>query len=197
MTERGPLSEVLCVRGDAFVMSSANGDIVPGGDQGYYDRDTRFLDRLELRIDGRPPIHLATVSTGGDSALFHACLPPSHPGDADPTVSLVRQRVVDGGLRDRITLRNASAQPVTLDVTLRIGTDFASVQDVKHGRALEEVGASAEERRITTVVTVPARGETVVLVEADTSSSHDGDEDGEDRAEQWEADRQRAGRDRP
>lgn len=201
MTERGPLSEVLCVRGDAFVMSSANGDIVPGGDQGYYDRDTRFLDRLELRIDGRPPIHLATVSTGGDSALFHACLPPTHPGEADPTVSLVRQRVVDGGLRDRITLRNASPLPVTLVVHVRIGADFASVQDVKHGRTFEEVDASAdgatlrmtsddgmqwtrvvvpggtaEERRLVAIVTIPARGETVVLIEADTSSSHDGDE---------------------
>ncbi len=201
MRDIGPLSEVLCVRGDALVMSSPNGDIVPGGDQGYYDRDTRFLNRLELRVDGRTPLHLAAVSTGGDSALFHACLPPTHHGEVDPSISLERQRVVDGGLRDRVVLRNAAAAPVSLELTVRVGTDFASVQEVKHGKLLDEVpvddtaatlrmtdaagtqwtrvhltGGDTRDGELTTTVVVPGRGEHVVLIEADTSSSHDGDE---------------------
>jgi len=196
VSDLGPLSEVLCVRGTAFAMSSPTGDIVPGSDQGYYGRDTRFLNRLELLVDGRTPIHLASVSTGGDSALFHACLAPSDPGEADPTVSVVRQRVVDGGLRDRLTFHNASERTVTLQVSVVVGTDFASVQDVKHGRMLPQIaGASgdgsielrrdtdrvhvtltdahAEGDTLTAPVSVPGRGATVVLLEARTSLSHD------------------------
>jgi len=127
VSDLGPLSEVLCVRGTAFAMSSPNGDIVPCGDQGYYGRDTRFLDRLVLLVDDRAPIHLASVSTGGDSALFHACLAPSHPGEVDPSISLVRQRIVDGGLCDRLTFQNAGEHSVTLRVSVSVGTDFASV----------------------------------------------------------------------
>ena len=199
MADLGPLSEVLCVRGDAFVMSSATGDIVPGGDQGFYDRDTRFLNRLELLVDGRPPIHLAAVSTGGDSAMFHGCLPPGRPGEVDPTVSVVRRRVVDGGLSDEVVFRNASARPVTLEVAIRVGTDFAYVQEVKHGKVLPQTPAAstdatvrlhrrdgeewtrvaitdgiADEDLLRASVTLPGRGEAVVLIEAEASSSHHG-----------------------
>ncbi len=197
MSDLGPLSEVLCVRGDAFVMSSPNGDILPGTDQGFYDRDIRFLDRVELLVDGRRPLHLASVSTGGDSALFHACLPPTHPGEVDPIVSVVRHRVVDGGLRERISFRNSSSAATVLDVQLLVGSDFASVQDVKHGRALGQrdpvadssivelrrdedwvrvtlTDATAADDTLSTVITVPGRGEAVLIVEARTSTWHDG-----------------------
>jgi glycogen debranching enzyme len=194
MSDLGPLSEVLCVRGTAFVMSSPAGDIVPGGDQGYYGRDTRFLNRLELLVDDRPPIHLASVSTGGDSALFHSCLSPSRRGEADPSVSVTRQRTVDGGLRDRLTFHNAAEDPVTLRVSVRVGSDFASVQDVKHGQVLPQltvdsdgggVALSRDDDRVRvtltdavvegdelrTSVTVPGRGASVLLLEAHTSLS--------------------------
>ncbi|MEY3073076.1 MAG: hypothetical protein RLZZ353_1272 [Actinomycetota bacterium] len=199
MADLGPLSEVLCVRGDAFVMSSATGDIVPGGDQGFYDRDTRFLNRLELLVDGRPPIHLAAVSTGGDSAMFHACLPPARPGEIDPTVSVIRRRVVNGGLSDEVVFRNASARPVELRVAVHVGTDFAYVQEVKHGKVLPQTPAAAsdatvrlhrrdgdewtrvamtdgvaEDDLLMTTVVLPGRGEAVVLIEAEASSSHAG-----------------------
>jgi glycogen debranching enzyme len=196
VSDLGPLSEMLCVRGTAFVISSPNGDVVPGGDQGYYGRDTRFLNRLELLVDDRPPIHLASVSTGGDSALFHACLSPSRPGEADPSVSVVRQRVVDGGLRDRFTFHNAAERAVTLRMSVRVGSDFASVQDVKHGQVLPQLDAAvhddaielhhdidrvrvtmtdarAEGDTLTADVVVPGRGATVVLLEAHTSLSHE------------------------
>jgi len=209
VSDLGPLNEVLCVRGTAFVMSSPDGDIVPYGDQGYYGRDTRFLNRLELLFDGRRPTHLASVGSGGDSALFHACLSPDTPGAVDPTVSVVRHRVVDGGLRDRVTLRNASDRPVTVEASVRVGSDFASVQDVKHGHVhpqvlTDVVGRAVEVRHdddwvrvtlngttapsvegdtLTTTLTIPARGETTVIIDAHTSEwrEHHGAAHGDDR----------------
>ena len=199
MADLGPLSEVLCVRGDAFVMSSPTGDIVPGGDQGFYDRDTRFLNRLELLVDGRPPIHLAAVSTGGDTALFHGCLSPARPEEIDPTVSVIRRRVVNGGLSDEITFRNASPSPAVLHVAVHVGTDFAYVQEVKHGKVLAQTPATAADATVrlrrrdgdewtrvaishgsaaddvlSTTVRLPGRGEAVVLLEAEASTSHHG-----------------------
>jgi glycogen debranching enzyme len=196
VSDLGPLSEVLCLRGDAFMLSSPTGDVVPGGDQGFYDRDTRFLNRLELLVDARRPIHLASVSTGGDTALFHACLSPAPSRGVDPTVSVVRQRVVNGGLRDRLTFRNASEEPVVLEVRVRVGSDFASVQDVKHGHVLPQLDVHASESSIElkrdedwvcvtltdataegdvlrTTVMVPGRGESVVLIDAHTSAWHE------------------------
>ena len=38
-----------------FCISEASGDIRPGGAQGLFFRDTRFISRLELRLNGEPP----------------------------------------------------------------------------------------------------------------------------------------------
>ena len=72
----GPLSEVTCVRGESFIISGPSGDASPHGDQGMYVRDTRFLDRLELLVDGATPLPLSGGSIDADRAIFHAYLPP-------------------------------------------------------------------------------------------------------------------------
>jgi glycogen debranching enzyme len=137
VSDLGPLSEVVCVQGESFVISAPNGDLVPGGDHGVYVRDTRFVSQLELRIDGRTPVHLSGASVGGSRAVFHGYLPASRDADIDPTVSVTRRRRIDGGLREEIELSNAGAADVSLRVTLRAAADFAYIFDVKHGRVLD------------------------------------------------------------
>ncbi|MBW3663411.1 MAG: amylo-alpha-1,6-glucosidase [Actinobacteria bacterium] len=139
MTGHGPIGEIVCVRGESFVISGANGDIVPGGDHGLYVRDTRFVSRLEVLVDGTRPVHLAGVSVGGHEAVFHAYLPPSRDTEIDPSISVTRRRVVDGGLREEIEVRNAGSEPAELSVSVEVGADFAYIFDVKHGRSLDEV----------------------------------------------------------
>lgn len=144
MSDLGPLSEIVCVRGESFTVSGPNGDIVPGGDHGLYVRDTRFVSRLELSVDGERPLHLAGASIGGHRAVFHAYLPSSRDTEVDPTVSITRRRVVDGGLREQIDLHNAGSETVDLSVCLQVGADFAYIFDVKHGRTLDEVAPEAD-----------------------------------------------------
>ena len=139
MSQLGPLSEIVCVQGESFVVSGPDGDVVPGGDHGLYVRDTRFVSRLELLVDGEHPVHLAGASVGGHGALFHGYLPPSRDAEVDPVVSITRRRLVDGGLRETVEVHNAGAHLVELDLTLVLGTDFAYIFDVKHGRSLPEV----------------------------------------------------------
>ena len=135
----GPLSEITCVRGESFTISGPSGDIAPRGDQGLYVRDTRFLDRLELRVDGVAPLPLSGGSIDASRAIFHAHLPPGEQANADATVLITRRRVVAGGLHEEVELLNAGAHPAELNVELIAGTDFAYIFDVKHGRNLPAV----------------------------------------------------------
>lgn len=132
----GPLAEVTVVRTDAFVVSGPDGDLVPGGDQGFYVRDTRFLDRFQLEVDGRPPRPLSGGVVGADRAEFHGHLPVGPDQGVDPTVLVARRRLVQGGLHEEVTFTNAGSADTTLHVVLLLGTDFAYIFDVKHGRLL-------------------------------------------------------------
>jgi glycogen debranching enzyme len=135
----GPLDEVICVKGDAFVVSGPDGEVRPGGDQGVYVRDTRFLDRLELRIDGAAPRHLAGRGIGGSRAVFHAFVPRTADRGVDPTLLVTRRRVVDGSLHEEVAIDNRTGKDRTVWVELRCGSDFAYIFDVKHARQLPAV----------------------------------------------------------
>jgi glycogen debranching enzyme len=197
VTDLGPLSEVICVRGESFVISAPNGDITPGGDHGVYVRDTRFVSRLELRVDDRTPTHLSGASVGGSRAIFHSYLVPSRDTVIDPTVSITRRRSVDGGLREEIVLSNAGADAVRLGVTLLAASDFAYIFDVKHGRVLDTsvphhdgdalafhrsggqerttirlAGAAAQDGGLATDVLVPAGGSRTLVVEVHAADLH-------------------------
>ena len=136
MSDAGPLSSIVCVRGESFAISGPGGDILPGSDHGVYVRDTRFLDRLELRVAGREPAHLSGASIGGNRAVFHGYLPPGPGSGPDPKVLVTRRRIVDRGLREEISVANNGTEAADLPVTIRVGTDFAHIFDVKHGRTL-------------------------------------------------------------
>lgn len=144
-TERahaGPLAETICVRTDAFVISDPTGDVLRGGDHGVYVRDTRFLDRLELLVDGQPPRPLSAASTGASSATFHSYVPVEGAG-ADPVLVVERRRVVDGCLREEVSLHNHGRADLDVEVGLRLGSDLAYIFDVRHARRLDPLPAQA------------------------------------------------------
>jgi glycogen debranching enzyme len=131
----GPLGEITCVRGEVFAVSDATGDIVPGGDHGVYVRDTRFLDRLEVLVDGHQPRPLVGSSTGPASATFHAYAPTADAGP-DPVLLIDRRRIVDSSLHEELRLTNRGRRSLHVEVGLRVGTDFAYIFDVRHDRLL-------------------------------------------------------------
>lgn len=132
----GPLGSVTCVRGEAFVISDPDGDIRRGGNHGVFLRDTRFLDRVELLIDGQPPSPLTQANTSGSSAVFHSHVPLPGAGP-DPVLLLERRRTIDATLREEILLRNHGRTDVEVEVGLRVGSDLAYIFDVRHGRHLD------------------------------------------------------------
>src|SRR5260370_35243819 len=68
-----------------FCICESSGDIQPGGAQGLFFRDTRFISRLELRLDGEPPEPAPRQPTQPFACTF---LPHTPPGvvQADSTL---------------------------------------------------------------------------------------------------------------
>jgi glycogen debranching enzyme len=117
-----------------FCISEASGDIVPGAAQGLFFRDTRFVSRLELRLDGELPEPVAVQPTDPFACTFLARRAPG-PNKADSTLLVIRRRYVSNGMREDITLRNLGREPAAAHVTLGVSGDFADLFEVKERRA--------------------------------------------------------------
>jgi glycogen debranching enzyme len=117
-----------------FCISEASGDIRAGGAQGLFFRDTRFISRLELRLDGEPPEPVAVQPAEPFSCTFLARRPPRI-GRADSTLLVIRRRYVGNGMRDDITLRNLGREPAAARLTVAVDSDFADLFEVKEGHA--------------------------------------------------------------
>ena len=67
---------VTLVEEASFCISGRSGDIVPGGPQGLFFRDTRFLSTVDLHVNGHRPEVLAAERTAPFSATFVLRTPP-------------------------------------------------------------------------------------------------------------------------
>jgi glycogen debranching enzyme len=124
---------VTLVEGSAFSISNGNGDIVPGGAEGFFFRDTRFLSRVELRVNGQRPEALAVATPEPYAATFVSRTRP-RAGRADSTLMVVRTRYVGRGMREDVVIRNFGDEPAYCAIELTYGADFAGLFDVKEGR---------------------------------------------------------------
>ena len=128
-----PGTTVTLVEGSAFAISSANGDMNPGTAEGFFFRDTRFLSRLQLRINGHPPEPLAMSPTEPYSARFVGRIRPRS-GQADSSLLITRFRYVGRGMREDVVIRNFGDEPAYCAVELAYSADFANLFEVKEGR---------------------------------------------------------------
>jgi len=127
------MSTVSLVEGRCFCVSGPSGDIGAAGGHGLVVKDTRFLDHLELRVDGETTEPLTVEHIGPHAATFVTRRRP-RPGLADSTILVVRRRYVGNGMVEDVTLENLSAWAVTVTLTLTASSDFAGLFDVKEGR---------------------------------------------------------------
>ena len=117
----------------SFCISEPSGDILPGGAQGLFFRDTRFVSRLELQLDGEPPEAVAVQHSDPYACTFLGRRPPG-PCQADSTLLVIRQRYVGNGMREDITLRNLGREAAAAHLTVAVDGDFADLFEVKEGR---------------------------------------------------------------
>lgn len=116
-----------------FAISGRSGDMLTGGAQGLFVRDSRMLSRLELRINGATTEPLTAVANDPFSATFISRVHPK-PGRADSTLVVFRSRHVGRGMREDVVLRNFGDEPTYCSVELFVEADFANLFAVKEGR---------------------------------------------------------------
>ncbi|HEX4931211.1 MAG TPA: glycogen debranching N-terminal domain-containing protein [Gaiellaceae bacterium] len=117
------------LEGSTFCICDEIGDL-DGKTSGLFAEDTRFLSRLELRIDGVRPLLLSSGKVEYFSAAFYL-RNPVVPGLPQDTLSIWRERFVGEGMQDHLILRNESAEPLSFELELEVGTDFADIITVK------------------------------------------------------------------
>jgi glycogen debranching enzyme len=132
--QQSGVGTVTLVEGVTFCICGRAGDIRVGAEQGFFFRDTRFLSRFEIAVDGQRLDPLAARSPEPYSGTFVARRPPRD-GTADSTLLVVRRRHVGDGMLDEITVRNLGREPAGVLLTIAVEADFASLFAVKEGRA--------------------------------------------------------------
>src|SRR5947208_14838823 len=139
----GTAGTVTLVEGSAFCISGRSGDMSPNLPQGFFFRDTRFLSRVELRMNGQTPEPLEAEALDPFSAT-HVLRTPPRPGRADSPLLLFRHRYVGRGLREDIVIRNYGDEPAYCSLELLFDTDFADLFHVKEGRFDSDVAPALE-----------------------------------------------------
>ena len=142
---RAGSSNVTLVQGSAFAISDSFGNMVPGSPHGLFFRDTRFLSRLELRVNGQFPEALASTSTDPFTAKFAARGRTHADGRAESSLLIFRDRYVGRGMREDLIVRNFGEEPAYCELELVLDADFAGLFEVKEGR----LGSEGEDRQFT------------------------------------------------
>ncbi|MFI9511022.1 glycogen debranching N-terminal domain-containing protein [Nocardia sp. NPDC052566] len=133
---------VTLVEGSTFCISETGGAISPNRPEGLFVRDTRVLSHWRLTVDGLEPQPLTVQYADPYSATLLARTPP-HAGRADSTALVIVGRHVGEGMREDLTIRNLSGEPMGCTVVLEVDADFADLFEVKEGRTGEGVVTTA------------------------------------------------------
>jgi glycogen debranching enzyme len=135
--------------GDTFIVLDNHGDIgaTAGGTDGLFHRDTRFLAHLELLINSRPPLLLGSNVRDDNSMLSVDLTNPdiaknNHIVLEKDTLHIVRTTFLwQATAYQRLGVKNHGDYPVTIDLALRFGNDFADLFEVR-GQHREQRGAA-------------------------------------------------------
>ena len=117
------------LEGSTFCICDERGDI-DGETQGLFADDTRFLSQLRLTVNGAKPLLLSSGVVEYFSAAFYLRNPPAG-GLPHDTVSITRHRFVGEGMQDLIVVQNQGMEPLSFELALELGTDFADILTVK------------------------------------------------------------------
>ncbi len=124
------------VEGSAFLICRPDGEVAPDSAEGLFFRDSRFLSRWNLLVNGQVPEQLAASSPDPFSATFVGRIRP-RPGRAESTVTVIRHRYVGRGMREDLLVRNYGEEAAYCAIELVYGADFADLYTVKEAMAAQ------------------------------------------------------------
>ncbi len=140
------VNNLTLIDGKTFLSTTMAGDIMPPGapDAGFFFDDTRFLSRLELRVDGYRTVVLSSSTeqtfasqielTTGQSTLRDSYEIPEN------TVHIRREQLLGSDtLYDNLTFENFNFNELELVIELAYEADFMDVFQVR-GVARQQMG---------------------------------------------------------
>jgi glycogen debranching enzyme len=131
---------------DLFLMTDHHGDIPEDRAQdGLYMRDTRFLSRMELTINGKRPLLLS--SAADENHLARIRMTNEHEeidGELKlwrESVELNRERFIHGDvLYETVSMTNFSTKPLKFELGMAFDADFKDMFVVRGFQAPEKLG---------------------------------------------------------
>ncbi|GAB3711079.1 glycogen debranching N-terminal domain-containing protein [Mariniluteicoccus flavus] len=152
MAHQQPLHQlVTSVAAPTLVLSRpsgdfGSGDLWPAGGEGIYHADQRVLAVGRLTVDGRPPVALAHHARDGHAVFSSLALVATENPMQDPQLRIDRRRVVTPGtVREELTVSSMADEESRFTLELRLGTDGASMSEVRAGDDRELVPHDARE----------------------------------------------------
>ena len=116
------------LEGSTFCVCDHRGDF-GWPTSGFFAKDIRFLSVLELTINGVAPLLLSSDQVEYFSAAFYLRNPRA---DLAPdALSIARERFVGDGMQDSLRVDNHTMAPISFELALRFGSDFADIFAVK------------------------------------------------------------------
>jgi glycogen debranching enzyme len=132
------IRDVVTIKHDrVFLLSDRYGDIPEGNTAalGLYFRDTRFLARYELLIDGVRPLFLHCEADRNYSMIVETTLPSSRVDPAGvekrENVGISRQRWLEDGMREIVKVSNFGAERRRVRLDISFGADFRDLFEVR------------------------------------------------------------------
>src|SRR5690606_13855414 len=130
-------------QGDTFAVFDHNGDAYcgPGSPEGIFHRDTRYLSKLLLTINGQRPLLLSSTLRDDNATLTcDLANPDIHDSEGNirlehGLVHLQRSRFLwNGSSYERISVRNFDQQPQRLRIEIAFDADFADLFEIRGTR---------------------------------------------------------------
>ncbi|QHE54070.1 amylo-alpha-1,6-glucosidase [Pontibacillus sp. HMF3514] len=136
--------------GDLFLTTEQNGDIDATHDKGYglYTKDTRFLSKFDLTINGEKPSLLTSTA----SKNYVASIRVMKNEDDVGAIEAVRDRFIyDGVLYERLSFLNYFPTRQQFEVALSFDADFQDmfiVRNFRSGEVGEKTGQAVQDRSL-------------------------------------------------
>jgi glycogen debranching enzyme len=140
-----------------FMVTDLDGQIAPESEQGVFDRDTRFMSRYEVYVNGKPWVRLSSSATSHYSSLFYLTNPALATEEGEipaGTIGLSISRALGDGLHEDLDITNYNLSSVRFNLQILFHSDFADLFEVKdhkfvsRGRMAAEQDLSKAEMRI-------------------------------------------------
>jgi glycogen debranching enzyme len=132
--------QLVIVDGTTFFFSEPNGDIPATKPHGFFYEDVRHLSHWSLTVDAKPLAPLTSRAVDH----FSARIVGAREGEAEPTISVTRDRFVTEGVHEDLVVSNYAQSEQRVRVELSFAADFADVMEAQKQGTLERGRYSAE-----------------------------------------------------